>query len=245
MQELKVKDRMNESLESLSEALIEPERAIFQSQVESFEAYKARRKQELKKGFQESSELYRSAYILVGKDVIPLIRSKIEQEMLIKEIISGQERLIQLIGTNDWPIDKTFQDILGYSVHTLELFYLQALSYFDQGAYQNGVALFSLLVLINPGYNHFWVGLGMCHQALTHWEEALRAYSMARLTDPNDPLCHLYASECQSECHNFSEAKEEIEKAVELIDSSHDEKYDELRKLAIEWKRELLQKKSA
>lgn len=244
MQELKVKEKMNESIEKLSEVLIEPEREKFQSQVESFEAYKARRKEELKKGFQESSELYRSAYILIAKDIIPSIQNKKEQQTLINEITIGQEHLMDLIGTNEWPVDKTFQEILGYSVHTLELFYLQALSYFDQGAYQNGVALFSLLVLINPGYNHFWVGLGMCHQALTQWEEALRAYSMARLMDPNDPLCHLYASECQSECHNLNEAKEEIDKAVELIDSSHDAKYAELRKLAIEWKKEL-GKKSA
>lgn len=242
MQEVKIKEKMNESLENLNEALIEPERAKFQSQVESFEAYKARRKEELKKGFQESSELYRAAYLLIGKDVIPTIHNKAEQEALVQEMTTGQERLINLIGTNEWPLDKTFQEILGYSVHTLELFYLQALSYFDHGAYQNGVALFSLLVLINPGYNHFWVGLGMCHQALTHWEEALRSYSMARLTDPSDPLCHLYASECQSECHNLPEAKEEIDKAVELIDGSHDEKYAELRKLAIEWKQELAKK---
>jgi type III secretion system low calcium response chaperone LcrH/SycD len=244
MKELKIKEKMDESLEKLGEALIEPEREKFQSQVESFEAYKARRKEELRQGFQQSAELYRSAYLLIDKDIIPAIQSKKEQETLINEIIVGQKHLMELIGTNEWPSDKTFQEILGYSGHTLELFYLQGLSYFDQGAYQNGVALFSLLVLINPGYNHFWVGLGMCHQALTHWEEALRAYSMARLTDPNDPLCHLYASECQSECHNLPEAKEEIDKAMELMDNSHDHKYDVLKKLAIEWKRELSQKVS-
>lgn len=244
MQEVKIEDKMNESIEKLGEALIEPERAGFQSQVESFEAYKARRVEALKKGFQQGADLYRAAYVLVGKDIMPAIASKSEQEALIKEITAGQEKLIKLIETNDWPVDKTFQEILGYSTHTLELFYNQALNYFDQGAYQNGVALFSLLVLINPGYNHFWVGLGMCYQALTHWEEALRAYSMARLTDPNDPLCHLYASECQSECHNISEAKEEIDKAMELMDSSHDSKYDELKKLAIEWKRELSNKRA-
>lgn len=242
MQELKVEEKLNESIEKLGEVLIEPERTGFQSKVESFEAYKERRLGELKKGFQQSADLYRAAYLLVGKDIIPAIHSKAEQETLINEITKGQEKLINLIGTNEWPVDKTFQEILGYSIHTLELFYLQALSYFDQGAYQNGVALFSLLVLINPGYNHFWVGLGMCQQALTNWEEALRAYSMARLTDPDDPLCHLYASECQSECHNLTEAKEEIDKAMELMDNSHDHKYDELRKLAVEWKRELSSK---
>lgn len=234
--------KFSESVNKLGNALFDPEKKHFHSKLESFETYKARKKDELKKAFEENADLYKQAYMLIATNVVPSVHDKTERETLINELHTGQERLVKCIESNKLPTDKTLQEIMGYSTHTLELCYNQALHCFEAGEYKNGVALFSLLVMINPGYNHFWVGLGMCHQALTHWDQALKAYSMAHLTDPKDPLCHLYTSECHSQHSNWTVAREEVTQALELIDSSHDAKYNEIKKFALEWKQELAQK---
>lgn len=238
----KLEEKFSESVNKLGDALFDPEKERFQSKLESFETYKTRKKDELKKAFEENIDLYKQAYTLIAKNVVPSVHDKTERESLINELRTGQERLVKCVESNELPTDKTLQEVMGYSTHTLELCYNQALHCFEAGEYKNGAALFSLLVMINPGYNHFWVGLGMCHQALTRWDQALKAYSMAGLIDSKDPLCHLYISECHSKHNNWADAREEATKALELIDISHDAKYNEIKELALEWKQVLIQK---
>lgn len=219
------------------------------AKLESIDAFKSRQRLALEKQLQDLRDQYARAYQIVAEQLIGghsihLALTRSEKEAILNEIKAGQQNLYQAIESNTlekaMEEGKTFQHILGYSRNTLEKFYAVGVECLEQTEYEKARDIFSLLVLINPGYHNFWVSLILCQQALGNWNAALQACSLAEATDEKDPLPYLYASECYVELNNRLQAIEEVEKAIRYAGEHPEKELIEITRAAKEWKQQLL-----
>ena len=106
--------------------------------------------------------------------------------------------------------------MIGLSDKSLLHIYTLAYHYFQQDKHDDSLAVFTVLVLFNPGISDFWNGLGLCYQAKENWEKALESFVMARTTNPTNMLPKLSLIECYWHLQKIIEAKEELEIVTEI-----------------------------
>lgn len=109
---------------------------------------------------------------------------------------------------------KTFQEILGYSFETMEKFYEAAHHLFQKQQYEEASDAFVFLTTLNPNVHNYWLGLGMSEQLIEEYDAALMAYSMAVMTNGDNPLPHYHSASCYSALHDKNSAKLALELAV-------------------------------
>ncbi len=91
---------------------------------------------------------------------------------------------------------KTFQEILGYTSEKMEKFYEGAYNLFQMQEYEKASDAFIFLTTLNPYVHSYWLGLGMAEQLKDHYNSALMAYSMANLTNMENPIPHYHSAKC-------------------------------------------------
>jgi len=94
--------------------------------------------------------------------------------------------------------------------------YLNALSEYEAGKYDQASDLFCLLSEELPLQPEVWKGLAACSQVRKDYPEALMAWSMAAALDNQDPSPHFHAAECLFAKGEVLEAKKAIRTALSL-----------------------------
>lgn len=109
---------------------------------------------------------------------------------------------------------KTFQEILGYSIQTMDKFYEAAYSLFQKQQYEEAADAFVFLTTLNPKVHNYWLGLGMSEQLNEEYDAALMAYSMAIVTNAENPLPHYHSATCYRAVHDKESALLALELAI-------------------------------
>lgn len=82
------------------------------------------------------------------------------------------------------------------SPSTLELLYGMGHTQIGRQHYEDALTLFRLLTFHEVGEQSYWIGLGMAHQGLKNYKNALEAYGKAAPLGQDNPHVHLRAAEC-------------------------------------------------
>ena len=132
----------------------------------------------------------------LSKEVVEKLKNP---EMLRKELAEG----------------KTFQEIFNYSDDVMGVFYKAAYQLFQRQQYAEAADAFFFLTNLSPYVSTYWLGLGMSEQLSENPSSALIAYSMATVTDPQNPLPHYHSAACYKELHEEGEGLAALELAIE------------------------------
>lgn len=87
-------------------------------------------------------------------------------------------------------------DALGLDDQMLEGIYGQAYRLYNTGKYQEASQLFRLLIMINSMEPKYSMGLAACFHMLKEYKNAVDAYTLCSIIDPNNPTPQYHASDC-------------------------------------------------
>lgn len=91
-----------------------------------------------------------------------------------------------------------------------EAIYADAYALVAQGRYAEAIKRFGLLILYRPSEAKYWEGLGVCHQQLSRYDEAISAYAFAANIEAEQPEYMLAIAECELLKHAIAEASESL-----------------------------------
>lgn len=77
-----------------------------------------------------------------------------------------------------------------------ELFYSYAFAHYQSGHSKEAIEAFHVLCARRPLESRFWFGLGASLQEERKYQDALHAWAMTALLNPDDPYPHFHAAEC-------------------------------------------------
>ncbi len=87
-----------------------------------------------------------------------------------------------------------------------ERFYTYGFSQYEGGNYKEAMEVFRILCTNHPRISRFWFALGASLQQANQYEEALRAWAIAAVLTPQDPMPHFHAAECYLSVKNLKDA---------------------------------------
>lgn len=87
-------------------------------------------------------------------------------------------------------------EALGLDEQMLEGIYGQAYRLYNTGKYQEAAQLFRLLIMVDSMEGKYSMGLAACYHMLKEYKNAVDAYTMCSIIDPNNPLPQYHASDC-------------------------------------------------
>ena len=125
---------------------------------------------------------------------------------------------------------KTFQEILGFSLATMDKFYGAAHNLYTRQQYEEAADAFVFLTTLNPRVHTYWVGLGMSEQLNEEYDAALMAYSMAILINVENPLPHYHSAACYFALQEKDNAILSLEMALQHAETK--EEYAHIKKHA-------------
>ncbi len=120
----------------------------------------------------------------------------------------------------------TLKEATGLSDEILEEIYHLAYSFYNQGRYDEGLALFQFLAGTCPKVYKYVLGLAGCHHQKGAYEEAAIGFYIALNIEPLNPIPAYYATDCFLKLKQDEEALEMAEATI-LICGDHPE-YAEL-----------------
>lgn len=128
------------------------------------------------------------------------------------EIESAPEHFMQHLQA-EGDAEKIFllQTIFGFSNETLISIYKLAADLFQKGHFEDALAIFTFLSTMAPHVTSYWVAQGVCLQSLNRNEEAIVAFTAAKLLNPSDPVPLSHLIECYLSLKDHEKAKMEQE----------------------------------
>ncbi len=114
----------------------------------------------------------------------------------------AQENAEELGGQLSQVIDKVLKggmlvkDAMGLNETVVEGIYAQAYRLYNTGKYIEASHLFRMLIAINPTEAKYTLGLAACFHMLKEYRNAVQAYTICGLIDPENPVPHYHASDC-------------------------------------------------
>lgn len=161
----------------------------------------------------------------------------VARQQQIADMLSNPDKLQEYFSEG-----KTFQELLGFSNDQMEQFYQGAYRIFEQKRWDDAADAFLFLTTLNPYVHTFWLGLGMAEQSKQEYEQALTAYSMAAMTDPESPVPHIHSCECHDMLKDIDKSIEAVEQAIKNSEGKDD--FQDLHQHALGVKRSLEAEKS-
>lgn len=109
------------------------------------------------------------------------------------------------------------QDKLQISDETMCEFYQVAFDLFSSHHFDEASAVLNFLVVLNPKVTSFWIGIGMCAEAIEDFERALIAYASALKMNMNDLHSIVYSIRCLKRMGHEREANEIIDYTLQIL----------------------------
>ncbi len=102
---------------------------------------------------------------------------------------------------------------------SLEELYEDGYLFYEAGKFTEALNHFRLLTLFEAHHPRNWMGLGASHQMLRQFEQALEAYRIALLLDPENPSICVHASECYFGLNEIKHGLEALKYAEAIADN--------------------------
>jgi type III secretion system low calcium response chaperone LcrH/SycD len=74
--------------------------------------------------------------------------------------------------------------------------YAQAYNYDQTGRYKDAAQLFRLLILLNANESKYSMGFAACMHMMKEYDNAIRAYTMCSILEPESPIPYYHMSDC-------------------------------------------------
>lgn len=188
--------------------LCEKERDRHSSSFESFCAKQEQEAAELAKGYiGECSQAFR----VIMRDL-----SSHHDERAIQELVQGAERFVVTMNES-MTEDTVLNDYFGYNQELLEKIYQVGVRSLEHGNVEEAGKIFSLLILLDPGYSACWVMLGIVYKREKQWEQGLESLEIAIQMDRHNPTPYVHAASCYKELGRRKEAREALSTALKEI----------------------------
>jgi tetratricopeptide (TPR) repeat protein len=141
---------------------------------------------------------------------------KAEWKKCAEELAQDMEaRSSQAVSENETPT--SLQEVFPVSDATIERFYQCGCRLHQDARYQEAADVFFVISTIDYRRHNAWLALGLAEKALASWEPALTAFSMAALTNIQDPLSFIHSAECYIALGEKVDAEDCIQAALELL----------------------------
>ena len=121
----------------------------------------------------------------------------------------------------DLQAGKSLGEIVGFSEDAMQHFYAAAYQLYHSGRDKDAADAFFFLSALHPSVQVYWLGLGMAEQCLNRFEEALSAYAMASLLEPQDPLPYYHSAACYHALQDVINARKSLEMALDYFGDDH------------------------
>ncbi|MBA3958362.1 MAG: tetratricopeptide repeat protein [Parachlamydiaceae bacterium] len=149
------------------------------------------------------------------------------------------DKLQETIDAGQWDLLMTeengVQKLLAISDETLQRYYEVSSQLLKENQWSQARDAFRFLTFLNPYVHSFWMGLGIAEQTQGNFEQAIIAYMLGEVTDPNDPIVHANALQCYVALGDKALAGRAYQIALDLCDSS--EGYTELKENLLNYRR--------
>lgn len=184
----------------------------------SLQAYKSKLKEEIKETLQmrEVGESLSMGIFMImqqGKNYLDLAAFT----QVIDEFESAFDHLMKMDSTAG--IDKTFKELAAISDDTVGYIEKMAIQKHKEKDFISSMRLFVLLTVLIPNNFMYWIRLGINHQEVRNFNDALKAYSRAfHLNAINIPN-HVFMAECYLEMGDKINALQECELLKVLIET--------------------------
>lgn len=111
----------------------------------------------------------------------------------------------------------TLQELFGISDAVFEHLYQGGVRYHSTRHWKEAGDIFYCLSLLSPVRFSVWLSLGVLEKQVSSYEDALRAFAMATLLNPQAIEPHIYSAECYLAMHQKPLAEATLHYALELI----------------------------
>ena len=179
-------------------------------------------KNEQMKRLKDRSEHLTKAAALLEKEfsfLPPSEKIRIEEEMVrAKELADTLLTPYEGRGSVSVHPEDTFQKILGFSNQTLFWVYSIAQQLFVQEKKEEAFVLFELLTALNPVVCDYWIAQGLSLRGIGKADEALYAFTMASLMEPEHPVPRYNAAELYLEKNQVADARIELDMLEDIIE---------------------------
>lgn len=88
------------------------------------------------------------------------------------------------------------KDAIGFTDSMVEGLYAQAYRLYNTGKYVEASHIFRMLILLNTTESKYILGLAACFHMLKEYKNAIQAYTMCGIMDPENPIPHYHAADC-------------------------------------------------
>jgi type III secretion system low calcium response chaperone LcrH/SycD len=106
------------------------------------------------------------------------------------------------------------QNAMGMSDAMLEGIYGEAYRLYNTGKYASAAEMFRFLVMVKPIEPKFAMGLAACFHMMKQYRQAITAYTMCGVIDPDSPIPHYHASDCYIQLKDTMSAIIALEMAI-------------------------------
>lgn len=130
-----------------------------------------------------------------------------------KESFEGQETIVkQLISHGVAP-----KDVMGLNDAMVEGIYGQAYRLYNTGKYKDAIQLFRLLIMLNASEPKFLMGIAACYHMLKEYDNAVGAYTLCGVIDPDNPVPYYHVSDCYLKMEDKRSALVSLEFALRRV----------------------------
>ncbi len=111
------------------------------------------------------------------------------------------------------------QHALGIADDTMQLWCKIGSDFCQQEKFEEATGIFTLLTMLNPNIEGYWLALGGCEQMNGRYDEALRAYQLALDVDTNNPATYLLSAGCHYHLGDADAANEALQIATSFMET--------------------------
>ncbi len=151
-----------------------------------------------------------------------------EQEHHAKEFLIAMNKLSLPIEIEQVSKAGSWQKFLGFTNETIFWIYSVGFKFFEEKKYENALALFLMLTLLNPAVSDNWISLGFSQKNLFLNTQALNSFFIASSLAAENPTPRYQSAEIYLCLGEFDKAAVELDALTHIVES---QKIDSLRPL--------------
>lgn len=203
-----IAEQMAEELE-MKGGLLQPKQSYIQHHAEQLVQKVQSELEKREKNMQLATKLL--------QERLPIL-PEVERKQIETEMRLAGEKLQKGIESELKPED-TLQSILGISNPTMLWMYRAGRELFQEGKKEEAFAIYQMITTINPLVADYWVAQGLVLRSLQEETEALYAFSLASLLNPEQPVARYHSAELYLLQQQLADAEKELQALERIIDS--------------------------
>jgi hypothetical protein len=145
--------------------------------------------------------------------------SPVEFEKFQADWKQGVEKIVneKMTPPQEGTFPPTLQSLMGITEETMVGIYEVGVRCYKRKEFIKAADVFFFMTLIDYLRHNVWISLGLSEQQSGHFDLALTAFSMAVMTNVDNPVAYLQSAECSLALQNGVEAKQYLDLAEEPI----------------------------